>query len=647
MSGVGTTHHVKIGDRYYLVKPGSYQKRVAPQFGARFTTGDPDFNNLSIWQHWSQRCFVGGMDATDFADDAMYDDGVGVDTSEHEKVTLTRDLARGTGSNWALGGTSIARKFFVWNGLLYCVTMPAFGTASVVWKYDSSTDGWTSVKTFADLCARAVAIFDGKLFIGGRKLDNSAPRLEYATGSLGSWTAITMPVGIGTAAVDSLAQFQQRLYVCVGVQVWRMKDDETWDGNTVFYKVNSTSDSNGIAASAVHLGFLYLLSRNGHIHRTDGNSTFDIWSWDGNLVGVSIRSFDGRLFIGTYEYDYTAAGGYGVLYQMSGSAVTQLKRWGVDGENTQLGSLVVHDRKLFYGASNLLGMRAGFGIAMYDPIEDAHSIIASNGDTVTYARGSAPYDAYAVDDVINYGGYLWASVRGHGAFKTPYRYRDYWRGVRKYDISTAGGAPGAQNGGWMTSSTYDAGTPGLRKLWRKLSIDYLLPADTTYISVEYSLDGGTSWTLLSHISDDNGATIGARATKSYWLENQSSVSIKLRLTLRSTDGTKTPVMHGWLVSYIPLVEPNWMWTFTVVISEKPQLLDGTTATVDTENEFAYLRDLYRTKALVLFTGAEGDQWSSDGRAGVLIYDMTEWLPDLTQPLEGEVQLTLLEAVETY
>ena len=51
MPGVGTTHHISLGGHYYLLKPASYQKRVAPQFGARFTTGDPDYNNLSFWQH--------------------------------------------------------------------------------------------------------------------------------------------------------------------------------------------------------------------------------------------------------------------------------------------------------------------------------------------------------------------------------------------------------------------------------------------------------------------------------------------------------------------------------------------------------------------------------------------------------------------
>lgn len=647
MPGVGTTHNISLGGRFYMIRPGSYIKRAAPQFGARFSTGDPDYNNFTFWQHWAQRCFVGGMDAPEFADDAMYDVGVGVDTTEHEKVTLGRDLAKGIGSNWSLGGTAYARKFFIYNSLLYCITLPSYGTNSVIWKYDSGTDGWAIARTFVDLCARSVAVFDGKVFIGGRKIDNTAARLEWATGTLSSWTSVALPAGTGTNAATCMASFQQKLYVTFGVLVWRLKDDQTWDGNTVFYKANSLSDSNGVVAMTTHLGFLYLLSTNGHVHRTDGNSTFDIWNWDGETQGVSIKSFDGRLFIAVYEFDSTGSGGYGALYQMSGSAVTQLKRWGKENENTTLGSLMVYDRHLFYGASNLLGIRAGFGIACYDPIEDAHSILASNGDTVTYARGSAPYAAYAVDDVFAYGGYLWVSVRNHGAFRTPYRYKDYWTGVRTYDTTYAGGAAGAQNGGWFTSSTYDAGTPGVRKLWRKVVIDYLIPTSATSVTVEYSTNAGTSWTVVGTIDDTTG-TLAVRSRKEYWLDNIISVSFKLRLTLRSTSGALTPTMFGYIVSYLPVLEPNWLWTFTIVMSDKQALIDGTEETNDTAEELSFLRNLFRTKQLVNFIDPEGTSWSTGGGHGALIYDFEERIFDPSSvPVEGEVTVTLLEAVETY
>lgn len=648
MPGVGTTHHLQLGGHFYIVKPGSYQKRVAPQFGARFTTGDPDYNNLSVWQHWAQRCWVGGMDAELWADDAMYDDGVGVDTTEHEVVTLSRDLAKGTGANWTVSkGTTAATygyKTCIYNQKLYVVTIGDLAVSSVLWEYDPATDGWASM-TSPGMTVRCIAAYDGKLFLGGRNTANSAPILKFSTGAISSWTTVTNPAGVSNM-VFSMRAFQQKLYVAYGATIWRMKDDQTWDGNTAFYKANMNSESNEIRSMETHLGFLYLLSNNGHLHRTDGNSTFDIWSWDGQTTGVAIKSFDGRLFIATYEYTNTADVGYGVLYQMTGSAMTELKRWGKPTQSNVLGSLVVYDRLLFYGASNLLGMtnRDGFGVAAYDPVEDAHSIVASNTDTVLYPKGSSPYRNFIVDDVIFFQGKMFAFVRGHGAFVTPYIPRDRREGAKHYDITSAGGSVAATNGGWFTSSTYDAGTPGLRKLWRKVCIDYSLPATSTSLYVEYSVDGGLTWVALGPVTT---AGSDIRKRKEFWLENVISVSLKLRITLRSTDNTKTPQLLGWLVSYLPVVEPNWMWTFTIVLASKLELLDGTVSTVDTEAELAFLRDSYRTKQLLNFADADGTVWASGGQAGVLIYDLTFHLLDLNQPLEGEVQVTLLEAVETY
>lgn len=647
MPGVGTTHHIELGGHYYMVRPGSYMKKVAPQFGARFSTGDPDWNNLSMWQHWSQKCFIGGYDQDIWSDDAMYDEGIGLDTTDHEKITLSRDLTKGTGANWNIGGSTNVTgwKAIVYNNILYVLGMTNAGVNSKLYKYDPATDGWVVQTAFTDMCARSIGTFDGKLFIGGLRTSDSTPRLVYSSGAIASYTNVANPSSGATVTVYAMRSFQQRLYVAYGATIFRLKDDLTWDGNVLFYKANANSESNRIVAMEPHLGFLYMISNNGHIHRTDGNTTFDIWNWDGNTEGVAIRSFDGRLFVLTFEYTSATDIGYGVLYQMSGSAVTQLKRFG-EGQTkaTRVGNLTVYDRRLFYGASNLLGFgaRDGFGVAAYDPIEDAHSVMCSNSDTTTYATGGLPYTNLIVDDQIFFNQKLFVFVRGHGAFKTPYQYRDQVRANKTYNITAIGGAPGPQNGGWLTSSTYDAGTAGVKKLWRKVSFDIATPTNTS-AAFEYSLDNGSTWTTIGTLT-----TVATRRDVSYFLNNIIGTSFKLRITLRSTVATATPVFYGFVVSYLPVVEPNWMWSFTIVLASKMDLLDGTRASaVDTEAEFAFLRGLYRTKQLVHFTDAEGESWSTGGQPGALIYDMTIAMRDLNQPLEGEVSIVLLESVETY
>lgn len=652
MPGVGTTHHIELGGHYYMLRPGSYRKTSAPMFGARFTSGDPDFNNLSGWQHWAQRCFIGGADQDLWADDAMYDEGIGLDTTDHEKVRGNRGLVRGTGSNWSVSSsTTRATNGFravIYNSLLYVVTFASPGVESQLWRYDTATDGWVRITSLdtKNMVARSITVYDGKLFIGGVSSATGNPLLIYDDGALTSWTTVTNPAGV-TQAIYAMKGFQQKLYVAYGTKVWRMKGDETWDGNVIFYNANASSGSNAINCMEVHIGFLYMLSSNGHVHRTDGNTTFDMWQWDGQTQGVAIRSFDGRLFILTFEYTNTTDVGYGVLYQMSGSAMTQLKRWGDDTQATRIGNMTAYDRRLFYGASNNLGFgaasRPGFGIACYDPIEDAHSLIANNGDTVTFTRGSAPYLNMLVDDQVFFEGNLFCFVRGHGAFKTPYKPNDYrTTSGRLYDITSAGASVGSLNGGWLTTSTYDAGMPGVKKLWRKITLDVTTPTNTAVV-VEYSIDNGTSYTTAGNVTAQ-----GARAKFDFFLNNITSTSLKLRITMRTTSGTATAILWGYIVSYLPEPEPNWQWTFTIVLASKMQLLDNTDSTVDTESELTFLGAAWRAKALLHFTDAEGVSWATAGtNPGVLITDMTVSLRDLTQPLEGEVTITLLEAVETY
>jgi hypothetical protein len=642
MTGVGTTHHVKLGDRYYLIRPGSYIKREAPTFGARFATGDPDYSQLNFWQHWEQHNWIGGMDAPEWTDKAMYDDGVGLDTTNENYVALARDLTRGTGT-WVLNSPSqnCSRQFVVYNDVLYCLMRIPSGSSSYLYSYSATTDAWTLFKTFSSLAQWATS-FGGSLYVGG----TSTTIDRYTSGV---WSTVARPVPAVTDPVTppynqiiyTMGVYRDRLYVCFGRFIWRLKSDNTWDGATLFFEAGGVDD---FVATETHLGYLYFLSRNGKLFRTDGNGTFDIWGWDGGTRGVSLRSYDGRLFVGTYEFEDTADTGQGVLYQFSGSAVTQLKRWGKVGRATSVGNLIVHDRKLYYGASSLFGMASGFGVAVYDAIEDAHSIFATNRDTGTYADTSGVGRDWMVDDVFFFGGYLFVSVRGHGLFRTALRFRDINLQEATFDLTGNGPDNVPPNGGFLTSSDYDAGTPGLDKLWRLCRITCDLPDIGCTVGVEYSLDGGETYVALPLITK-TGTAIRYHATLP--LQNIHGTRLKYRLSLRSLSAQSTPKVKGVAFNYLPQPEPNWAWDFSVVITRQNQLLDGSTEQPDTNDEFAYLQTLFRSGDLIAFTDIDGRDWASDG-AGVLMLKYQEDLRFLNADVrEGEIRLTLLEAVEQY
>lgn len=630
MPGVGTTHHLKLGNEFLIVRPNSYMKRPAPTFGARYSSGDPDYNNLSIWQHWVQKCWVGGMGADEWVDDAMFKDAAGIDSTVHEKVTLSRLLKRGTGANWALGGATgiFKNEFLIYNNILYCMQ---FVTAAIgrLYAYTVSTQAWASVTVPTGLIVRSMGTFDGKFFIGG---SNAGSKLYYAT-SPGTWNLVTNPAGVADA-VRCMIAYNTKLYVAFGSLVWRMKADLTWDGSTVFYTANSNSASNYISDMEVHLGTLYMLSQNGHLHKSDGNNTFDIWSWDGNTSGVSLRSYDGKLFVGTYEFTDTADIGYGVLYQFTGGAVTELKRWGRAGKATTIGQMITYARKMYYGASGLFGVRGGFGVAVYDAVEDSHSIYAVQDDTATYTDASGVGTDWVVDDVIVFGGKLFCAVRGWGVFFTESSFKDVELNLAGFTTSTTGGI--------LNSSLYDGGTPGLEKLWNRIIVFAELPAAAQSMTVAYSTDGGATFTSLA-------TQVGPSPASGQYvfnLNNIRSTRFQYRITLKTTDTTKSPTVRGVVVAYLPQPEPNWMWTFTIPVTDKWVLIDNTVETKTTNTLIAYLEGLYRGQAITTFIDIDGVQWATNG-PGVIVYDIAIVHYDIEVGREADVRITLLETVETY
>lgn len=641
---VGTTHHVKIGSQFHLVRPGSYRKRPAPLFGARFTSGDPDYNLLNFWQHWAQTCWVGGIGAETWMDDAMYDEGVGVDSTQHEVMVLARDLgpnspATRSGDGWNVGGGAYGREFFNFNDKLYVLVHgPTASGVGYLYRLNND-DTWSLVKTFTER-VRSVCAFRDVVYFGDLGASISWMNAAETFGTTAKPAAVTAYVPY------EMKVYRNHMYVAFGRFIYRMKPDGTWDGATAFYEAPGV---NYINHMEVHLGQLYMASQNGHILRTDGNNTFDIWQFEGGISMSGLRSFDGRLFVGANEPLQGTSASQGVLYQFTGSAVTELKRWGTIGRECTLGRMRVIGSKLFYGASDLLGIAPGFGIAVYDAVEDAHSIWASNRDGVGYAAGTEAVN-YQVDDVFFWKGQLYCSVRGFGIFRTWYTFHDVSRLLATYDTTAAGDVRGSKNGGWYTSSDFDGGTPGLQKLWHSMTIHVDLPTSACSVYVEYSLDGGATYQVAGEVTKTTSAT---RYSKVLVIGNGTPVRgtrFKYRITLRTTDSTRSPQLRGVIVKYLPQPEPNWTWEMVLVLSERQELLDGSVADVDVTGKLLALEQAFRAGDLVQFTDLDGTVWAPSG-PGILIYDLQQDVrysgPASEGAVEADVRITLMEAVEGY
>lgn len=636
VDAVGTTHHVKIGDQLHLIRQGSYRKQGAPQFGARFATGDADYSHLNLWQYWAQMCWVGGFGSEKWSDDSMYDEVSGVDTQQHDVMVLSRDL---TWSH-ALEGATAIRQFIVFNNKLYCLSFGA-GIVSTLWS--NSGLGWGLVHTFNDEC-RSMEVFLGKLWIG----DYGSTFISMTTAEV--FGSIARPAGAGTEIPYAMKAFRSHLYVAFGRKIFRLTDEEQWDGSTVFYHA---AGMNYIDSMEVHLGFLWMASNDGHVLRTDGANTFDMWAFDPGLVIRSIRSFDGRLFLSVEEPIAGTSAVQAVLYQLSGASVTELKRWGVSGMDVSTGELRVIGSRLYFGAPSLLGMDDGFGVACYDPREDAYHMFATNKDYVTYPGGTEGR-GWLVDDVIYFKGRIYASVRGFGIADTKLTFRDVTRFQATYDTTATGATVAPFNGGWITSSDFDAGTPGLLKYWDAIIIEVDLPTADCSVVVEVSGNGGVGWAEIGSVLKTDALL--TRYSKALPLLvgglPLSRSRLKWRLTLRTADTTRSPQVRGVTVRYLPIPEPNWRWDMTLVLSrEQKNLDDSINDTVDVAAKLAALELAFRQQLPVHFTDIDGVEWGASGARLALITDLREDVrfvgPSTDGVIEREVAVTLVEVKDGY
>lgn len=649
---VGVTHHVKLGGEHYLIKPGTYRKVSAPLFGSRFTTGDPDYNTLSFWQHWVQSCWIGGIGAEEWQDDAMYDEAVGVDTSQHEVAVLSRDLGpsdRTTG-NWDLDGDEAIKVFTVFNNKLYALQVPgsggSAGVLSKLYRLDNATDTWVKVKDFTEQVSWMTP-FGGYLVFG----DAGTTMNRMDTSEV--FTTFDKPSG-ETAIAYWLQEYRGHLYTAFGRDIYRLKSDFTWDGATAFYTAEGVDYINQME---VHLGYLWMASSNGHILRTDGNNTFDMWVFPPHVDIWSIRSFDGKLWIAAGDAIDGTTAEEGILYQFTGSAVTEAKRWGRVGVDCTPGKLRVIGHRMMWGASALGGMGDynGFGVFVYDPVEDALSMQCSNQDGAAYPAGTDNV-WQAVDDVAYYRGYIYASVRKYGIFRTKWHFRDLTRELATYDTTAAGATVGALNGGWLTSSDFDAGTPGLEKLWNAITVHADLPDASCSVFMEYSTDGGVTWATAGSVTKTGVATRYRTTLKLKDAADDpvTAPRLKWRMTLRTTNTNYSPQVRAVHVQYLPLPEPNWQWHMTLVCSEQQELLDGSIQTVDASAKIDALEALYRAQIPFYFQDVDGTEWVDEGGTdvpGVLMVAFDKRLahigPSADGDLEGEVAITLIEAVEEY
>jgi hypothetical protein len=106
--------------------------------------------------------------------------------------------------------------------------------------------------------------------------------------------------------------------------------------------------------------------------------------------------------------------------------------------------------------------------------------------------------------------------------------------------------------GWLKTSEWDFGWSNDAKLFGSIYLEHRALVQGESITVEYSVDGGTTYTSLGT------SAIAGATSKTFTLDNVVGLTIKLRLTLTGP-GTSTPTLTKVVVRAAAMTDKSRSW----------------------------------------------------------------------------------------
>jgi hypothetical protein len=396
-----------------------------------------------------------------------------------------------------------------------------------------------------------------------------------------------------------------------------------WDAGAATYTLAATMAGSplGINAMAVFVPsgtsrYLYLVA--------DYSAGAIVYQWDGTTATVLITldiasgsyafTFGGKLYVAGYD-----AGGTGLLYSFDGTnwrlVLSLVENWiqsGAQfGDHYYLGS--GRDNRIWqFNGSDLVEVFAGFSPSG----SRIRQVAAVNG--VLYA-GACASDSFR-SLVASRDGVGWHELRpagltaagsnglgvcGIGTLNgTTYLLQELSvaAAVKVFKVDTAG----YNSSGTLETVRFDGNLPSVDKAWRRVTVTHSPLASGQSVSVDYRLDGATSWTSLVSNSTVSSATSTATFTNGTY-----GREIELRYTIGS-GGTNTATVKSVLVEYGLVPDTRREWTFDVLLegeaSAPMRLLDGALETHTGAQLGAQLWTDRGTKGTVAFVDLDGTSY---------------------------------------
>lgn len=497
-----------------------------------------------FWQTWELRSYHNGERRTrivtkDQVEEFTYDDGEGIDASTWGQLKLQPDLNRTDG----LTVSSATLPMVVSNdGTTVIIGHTALGGKYLTTYTGTTFTGRTTPNAAAvtDLC---VGVGSNIYGIQGTKIIASADNGATWADDTSSGVPTTM-VGITVCATYLYALTPTSLVY--------------WDGASW-----ETAASFGGDFVCTYGEQVYFADDN-IIYRYNGTASYEADRLPQGFICTGLFSYRNVLFIPGY---FNVQGGKkGAVYYI------------MDGRDAHLYNVGSYD-----GSSNY-----------------TISAVAGADDEVYLAnqkRGGA--DRY---DMTVGGLSSGPSWRGLGVI--PFKSMAYSNGkllVGRYDgvagtdgvyVANVAIPTAYETSGWVTTPEYDWFFPNDYKIFSRIIVEHKSLAAGQSIKVEYSTDGGVTYTLAGY------SDVVATTSKEFKTTDARGRSLKLRITLAGP-GTSTPTLTYTRVDAAPVGEARSLFDYNLALWSKMQGRDKIKA----------LKSTYRTRAVVEHEDIDGEKTS--------------------------------------
>lgn len=546
-------YHVALNGNGLLLQGApnrlAYEMEQAPIYGNRFAQGDRSYGDFSFWWFWTQTDWAGGLkENANWADDAKFLSSENLDAFSiggqlkilDKPVVQTTDISSNSANiNRVIygtvdDGTNSISRFFLGNR----ATSVAGTDGCKLWQ-SSDGDTWTLVNEFATITAindlfislqTLFIIMTSELYVFNDATTPFVTVTERTTEFNTSGLAVTffhsgcdvngvahvvgktLDQAAMKTSIDDGATWTQRILFPVGVSVFNCISF-----NSEFYYLRQVGS--GCALYRYNLGtttdtFVYEFSGLTPILNASGFGTNGSMVVVGNVLHLEFT--DGSVWSCTTD-----------------SVITRE----YDNRNSLLpsGGRLINHKNFAYG-KDLIIDRAGEVTRVYNNrrnIEDnAHFIpAASNGTTILYMNP----DGNAADNSI-------------------------------YRSTTSS----FYSSGHFITSEYQE-ISAIDKLYYDVTLNFAALASGESIEVEYSTDGGTTYTSLGTASF---SVDGAITNKNFLFgDTIFSKTTVLRITLAG-GGTTTPTLKDFNMRFYPVIATKKLWNLNINVGDELRRLDG-------------------------------------------------------------------------